>query len=110
MITPAQTQQQLEEIATHLQSARQAVLDAWRAAVNRDPELTSGTTLSRTLFNDHIPEVLDAFDRRLRSWHGGITTEVSRMESDSVASHGLHRWQQGFRLRELTREWGYLQL
>jgi signal transduction histidine kinase len=26
-----------------------------------------------------------------------------------MSSHGLHRWQQGFRLRELTREWGHLQ-
>jgi hypothetical protein len=35
---------------------------------------------------------------------------VQEQEHKGITSHGLHRWQQGFRLRELTREWGYLQL
>lgn len=29
---------------------------------------------------------------------------------DNAADHGMHRWQQGYQLREVTREWGHLHL
>jgi signal transduction histidine kinase len=31
-------------------------------------------------------------------------------QQESAAAHGLHRWQQGYRLREVLREWHHLQL
>jgi signal transduction histidine kinase len=78
--------------------------------VDNDPDLTTGSSLSRTQFNDHIPDILDSFARRLQAWPDETSVQVQNQEHKGMTSHGLHRWQQGFRLRELTREWGYLQL
>lgn len=78
--------------------------------VDNDPDLTTGSALSRTQFNDHIPDILDSFAHRLQAWPDETSVLVQQQEHEGISSHGLHRWQQGFRLRELTREWGYLQL
>jgi hypothetical protein len=42
-----------------LAARREPILRAWRAAVDRDPQLTTASTISRAQFNDHIPDVLD---------------------------------------------------
>lgn len=105
-----ETKEHLTVIADHLVARRDAILKAWRERVNSDADLTTGSALSRTLFNDHIPDILDSFSRRLRAWPDEISTQVQEQENAGMIAHGLHRWQQGFRLRELTREWGYLQL
>lgn len=110
MNTQQKTQEHLTTIAEHLRVRRNAILDAWRARVDSDPDLTTGSALSRTLFNDHIPDILDSFARRLKAWPDEIAVQVQKQEDEGMVAHGLHRWQQGFRLRELTREWGYLQL
>lgn len=110
MNSQIQSQEQLAALATHLKARRAAVLEAWRALVDNDPDLTTGSALSRTQFNDHIPDILDSFARRLRAWPDETSISVQEQERKGITSHGLHRWQQGFRLRELTREWGYLQL
>ena len=67
MNTQQKTQQQLATLAQHLRVSRAAILEAWRAKVDGDPDLTTGSALSRTLFNDHIPEILNAFARRLQA-------------------------------------------
>ena len=103
-------QTQLAALAAHLYARRADILEAWRAKADIDPELTTGSTLSRTQFNDHIPAILDSFAERLQAWPDTTSIAVPQQEHEGMASHGLHRWQQGFRLRELTREWGYLQL
>lgn len=84
---------------------------AWRTASEADQEQTTVNSLTRAQFNDHIPEVLTAFEARLRARPGGnraaMADEQQKLEE---VKHGLHRWQQGYRLREVTREWGYLHL
>jgi signal transduction histidine kinase len=103
-------QEQLATVAAHLDTRHEAILMAWRAMGENDPDLSTGSLLSRTQFNDHIPDILDSFSRRLQAWPSPISTQVQQQEHKGMVAHGLHRWQQGFRLRELTREWGYLQL
>ena len=39
-----------------------------------------------------------------------IRSVSTRSKKKDAASHGLQRWHQGYRLREVTREWGHLQL
>ncbi len=109
-LTQPSVQSQLVALAAHLGARRMQILEAWRAAVDNDAELTTGSHLSRTQFEDHIPEILESFARRLQAWPDDISVQVQQQEHQEMAAHGLHRWQQGFRLRELTREWGYLQL
>lgn len=99
--------EQLAALAAHLAVRRGAILDAWRATVRHDPALTSSRTLSRDEVNDHLPALLAAFERDLA--RPGIATDASAASAvPDAQAHGLHRWRQGYDLRELTRELGRL--
>jgi signal transduction histidine kinase len=101
-------QNAVREIAQHMRARREAVLHAWRAAVKRDPEVTSGDSLPRTQLFDHIPAMLATFERELS--RGPIASAISAEAAaqEPAAAHGLQRWQQGYDLREVTRELGKL--
>jgi signal transduction histidine kinase len=100
----------LQELARYLLRRREAILQSWHAAVERDPEFASFSSLSRAQFNDHIPAVLDALEDRLRSG-GELGNDQARLaEQVSAAEHGLHRWQQGYDQRQTMREWTHLQI
>lgn len=75
-----------------------------------DPEIGTADALPRRQFVDHIPAVLDALERRLRALPRAESTVARRARKEDSAVHGLVRWQQGYDLREVTREWGHLGL
>jgi len=103
------TKAALEQLAQHLAARRAAILRDWQRSVEGDPELTTASSLSRTQFNDHIPQVLVAFERRLQA-RDPVEKEVAfEDQRSSAAEHGMHRWQQGYHQRETIREWGHLQ-
>ena len=103
MLTPRHPE--LAQVAAHLAKRRDAILKAWREAVTRDPTLTTGAALPRAQLHDHIPALLREFERRL----AGDEASAYRADEQKVAeAHGLHRWQQGFDLAEVTRELGRL--
>ncbi len=104
------TDEQLAQLATHLSTRRSIILHCWRMAIENDPELTASESLPRTQFNDHIPELLDAFEKSLVVWPRGESQAAAEQRKDDAASHGLQRWQQGYHLREVTREWGHLHM
>jgi len=86
-------------------------MQAWRTASEADPRQTTVDSLTRNQFNDHIPPLLDALEEELRSRPGSERAEdASDDQKQQEAKHGIHRWQQGYRLREITREWGLLHL
>jgi signal transduction histidine kinase len=98
----------LADLAQHLSVERGSILRAWQRSVEADPQLTTSSSLSRAQFNDHIPQVLDAFERRLQA-QDPVEKEVATEEQKtSAAEHGLHRWQQGYQQSETIREWGHL--
>ena len=101
--------EELDAVAAHLRERRQAILHAWRAAADADPQLTAANSLPQSQFNDHIPDVLDVFERKLQAWPED-PPPLEQKQTKDAASHGLQRWHQGYRLREVTREWGHLQL
>jgi len=101
------TDKQLAALALHLATRRKAIMQAWRKSIDRDPEMNTGTSLPRAQLNDHIPDILDAFGRKLAVASGNEYNDEHKHEG---AAHGLQRWQQGYDLREVTREWGRLQL
>ncbi len=103
-------EEQLKALALHLAARRDAIMQAWRKAVERDPEMTTGASLPRTQLNDHIPDLLDAFGLKLLAKTGQQKAEFKEEHKDDAAAHGLQRWQQGYDLREVTREWGRLQV
>ena len=109
MASPDERAQWLIGLASHLSSRQGAILAAWRSFVDADPELTTSAALPRDLFNDHIPHVLETFARRLRAGLRRESFAAAAERVEEAEAHGLLRWQQGYRLREVTREWGHLQ-
>jgi signal transduction histidine kinase len=101
---------QLSALASYLGRRREAILRAWRKAIARDPEMNTGASLPRAQLDDHIPALLDAFERRLRLQTIKETAAFKEEGKGDASAHGLQRWQQGYDLREVTREWGRLQL
>ncbi len=103
-------QGELLTLADYLRNEREAILLEWHRAVKRDPNLTSGDSLPRAEVYDHIPALLTAFEHSLR--HAAEPAAPVEPAVDAAAqpaaAHGLQRWQQGYDLREVTRELGQL--
>ena len=95
-------------LAEHLGRRRVAILESWRTAIRRDPTLTSGDSLPRGQFFDHIPDILSTFERELRNSPVDEVVSASGAAHEPAAAHGLQRWQQGYDLREVTYELGKL--
>jgi signal transduction histidine kinase len=94
-------------IAAYLKDRREAILHGWQRAIARDPKLTDGESLPRAELIDHIPALLDAFDLALRQ-AADAGKRIETTGHAAGAAHGLQRWQQGYNLREVTRELGKL--
>jgi signal transduction histidine kinase len=101
---------QMAGLAAHLGSQRKAILKRWRTATEEAPGVTIASTLTRVQFNDHIPGVLDAYNRVLQAWPAAASASSQLDEKEQINEHGLQRWQQGYQLRDLTREWGHLHM
>src|SRR5471032_1593874 len=103
--------EQFNALSDFLGTQREAILQAWRKAADDDPKQTTVRVLTRGQFNDHIPQVLDAFEQKLRARPGSSADKAAdTVTKREEVKHGLHRWQQGYRLQELMHEWGHLQL
>jgi signal transduction histidine kinase len=100
----------LRALAARLAERRPNILGAWHRLVDDDPGLTTASSITRVQFYDHIPDVLDAFEQRLRAQSTSAKTEATAEQKQSAEQHGLHRWQQGFRQLETMREWAHLHL
>ena len=101
--------QEIAALADYFGHRSEALLLAWRSAIKKDPELTSGDSLPRSELYDHIPALLVTFEQGLR--HAASTGEVQtegEAAHDAAAAHGLQRWKQGYDCREVTRAWGKL--
>src|SRR5450432_618385 len=99
---------ELAALSEHLRHRREAILQAWRNAIKRDLALTTSDSLPRVDLYDHIPALLSTFERELRSAQADEPGLGSSAGQESAAAHGLQRWQQGYDLREVTRELGKL--
>ena len=106
----AEQEQQLKDLAARLTQRRSLVVTSWRERVEADAEITAASALPRNQFNDHIPALLDALVRRLHVSPRQEDSAAEAARKQDSAAHGLLRWQQGYDLREVTREWGHLHL
>ena len=103
--------EQLSALASELLARRETILEAWRTLGDlSSPERTIASSLSRAQFNDHIPAVLDCLAHTIQALPGEDDPVADQRQADRVCEHGLQRWQQGYQLRELIREWGCLQM
>ena len=104
----ADIEAQMDALAGYLRGRRDAILQAWRAAIKKDPALATGDALPQVDLYDHIPALLRTFERKLRELGAHPQGLDPGAELASAAAHGLQRWQQGYDLREVTRELGRL--
>lgn len=103
--------EQFGVLADYLATCRESILLAWRRNACADPGQSTGRSLSIGQFLDHIPQMLDAFELKLRSQQGGQDASIAATDKKiEEVKHGLHRWQQGYRMKELINECGHLQL
>ena len=101
---------QLDALASELLQRRDIMLDEWRRSGDAAARGGIESSLSRVQFNDHIPAVLDCLAQTLRGWPCEEDLASAQNQHEKVCEHGLQRWQQGYQLRELIREWGHLQI
>ena len=95
-------------LAAYMRQSREKLLTEWRQRVEQDPELTTASSITRSQFTDSIPKVLDAFEQALRADDAIRETQADMEQREGASEHGLHRWQQGYDLRETLREWAHL--
>jgi hypothetical protein len=110
MTEPALPGDQLLALVSHLNSRRDGILEKWRTAVKDDSALSNASTLSSAQFYDHIPSVLDSFERNLCARNQADAVEAAEAQKELAADHGLHRWHHGYNQQEVMREWGHLHL
>lgn len=131
-------QEQLNHLAAYLFQRREAILEAWHESVSADPSLGLTSCLTLVQFQDHIPQVLDYLNQKLKTHVEGsgvecetindrtnrqINKQINKQIIDakslfqnperskqSMCDHGLHRWQQGYNLHQVIHEWGHLHL
>jgi signal transduction histidine kinase len=97
----------MPSLAEFFVARRESILRDWREAIRRDPTLATSDSLPKVQLLDHIPAILSAFESQLRD--SGAPVEVGETAvREPAAAHGLLRWQQGYDLREVTRELGKL--
>jgi signal transduction histidine kinase len=106
---PNLARKHLSALAAALRERRDLILDVWRAYGDAVPGRNITESLSRVQFNEHIPAVLETLSRSLEAWPDDVST-TDESDPDEVSEHGLQRWQQGYSLNEVLREWGYLQM
>jgi signal transduction histidine kinase len=107
-LTPSE---QLVALSDLLAARRDSILAAWRKRDSADPEQKTGRALTLGQFLDHIPAILDTYGHKLRSRRGGAAARAADVEKEEDGvKHGLHRWQQGYRLKELINECGNFQI
>ena len=102
--------EQLDGLASDLLERRDAILQVWRATSEAALGRNIGSSLSGAQFNDHIPAVLDCFAHTLHAFPAESHRHSEQTETQMVCEHGQQRWQQGYQLLEVIREWGYLQI
>jgi signal transduction histidine kinase len=91
-------------LADYLAVRKESTLSEWRDAIKRDPTLATGDSLPKVQLLDHIPAILDAFEKQLRIAQSPSDVHAGDAVHESAAAHGLLRWQQGYDLKEVIRE------
>lgn len=91
----------LQSLAAYLTQNQGAILEDWEKSLDDDNgKISKLISLSREKFYDHIPDFLDRVCMNLGY--------AEKPTEDAAQEHGALRWQYGFDLREVTKEWSEL--
>ncbi len=99
----------LNDVAGQMEERRPQILEQWRARVGNDSKISGMAHLTRSQFYDHIPSILEAFLEKLRAAPANVEhVAQDAHETEMAQQHSKHRWQQGYKVQSLVREWGHL--
>ncbi|HEX8464936.1 MAG TPA: HAMP domain-containing sensor histidine kinase, partial [Abditibacterium sp.] len=98
----------LHEVATHLGQRRPQLLARWRECVAGDEEIAGSSLMTRSQFYNHMPWLLASFGHKLKTMSRTALEAQHEQEAEIAQQHSHHRWQQGYSMRSLVREWGHL--
>jgi signal transduction histidine kinase len=107
-VTSDATDPARQALADQFRTRIDAILADWRVAVARDGEVTAGDALPRAQLEDHLPDWLAAFADVLAAAPGVPRVRAGAVPARDAEVHGQQRWQQGYDLHDVTREWGHL--
>ena len=93
-------------LAAHFRAATPALIAAWRVAITAELQITASNALPRAQLEDHLPQWIESFAGVLAAPPGEPAADAA--EARDAEAHGLQRWQQGYDLHDVTREWGCL--
>lgn len=97
------SEQELHQIADYLSGKQNAILKQWKELMQQDQRKASELILqSRGTFYNSIPSFLEHFYGSLRNESTSLK-EISR-------EHGLNRWEYGYELPEIVKEWETLHM
>ena len=89
---------EMERLTHYFQARLETMLVNWRIRCETDQTMNSKSSFSREEFNDQVPVLLAVLLARLKN-------EEAEADPVRIASeHGLHRWQAGYSLQDLTSE------
>lgn len=108
MASSSEVEADLAALADHLAAHREPILTSMRKAVSEDPRLAVAAKLPRAQFQDHLPQLLGAFEARLRARTQREELKAADREVENAEQHGRHRWHQGYNLGETILEWRHL--
>lgn len=109
MTYPLDLDAALDALAHQMNTRCSGILEQWHARVSADRQISGMSHMSRPQFYDHIPSILEAFFEKLRGAPGNeekVTQDAH--ETEMAQQHSKHRWQQGYKVHSVVREWGHL--
>jgi signal transduction histidine kinase len=92
----------LTALVTYLFTRREAILNNWRTACDKDHSLGKVWLLSREEFNNLVPVILDILEQRLLDLPKEADLAIT------AQGHGLHRWHKTLALMDTMRELNHL--
>ena len=92
-------------LATFLLSCREQLISVWSDRVERDPTLKTPDSLNAIQLRDHIPQLLDNLNQRLRD---ASNEELKDRAASIAALHGHIRWKEDYNIGEVIREFAVL--
>lgn len=93
------------DLADFLEQESQSIISEWAARIKADPTVEPSSHLSFEELADHLPAVFSRLIEQIREFDPSRKLDDLR---EDASKHGLHRWQQNFKVEEVVREIGLI--
>ena len=92
------------KLADYIVENVDSITKSWVEAIEHQPDIRSTEGLTYRQVVDHLPYLCHDLADRLRN----VGVETTADEAHHARVHGIHRWEQGYKLDEVIRESGII--